>query len=415
MPLNTVQTDMSADTMYSPNMRFGTSFLSAKFRDYAVNNEAIMDKATGELFMKREHDGRIISFYQNKKYINDLMLELRINLTNNSEFTYPYESETGFCVFSDYDLVAINNESEVSIKTDDTELISDEVSFRVSIGCNGFFVRPVSRDTDKPAIEYATMFYNSIFESYSGSYTPFVQEYRKFESIPLWKDSNVILYYTVTARDHMGNTQAVQTSAYVRMNEMCIVMFPDEFMSNYVSTATSITVTITKLEYYKLHFLLNNTERLSTALDGDLGHEFLSELSKFSIPDEKLLINTLSTIYFVDRSTDITLYGKEFLIALMDMPYVRRYMMKMSKLHTASDIVLSAERPDEDMWSTNCIWAESIRTLAPQNGGVTAQSSVTNFKALESYLANNGILYGELSQTSELEEDFIFDDGSISE
>ena len=52
-----------------PDMRFATTFLSNKYRDYAVKGESLMDKATGEIFTKRPLDGRVVSFFQNKKYI----------------------------------------------------------------------------------------------------------------------------------------------------------------------------------------------------------------------------------------------------------------------------------------------------------------------------------------------------------
>ena len=51
-----------------PDMRFATTFIGSQYRDYSVNGESIMDKATGELMLKRPADGRVISFNQNKKY-----------------------------------------------------------------------------------------------------------------------------------------------------------------------------------------------------------------------------------------------------------------------------------------------------------------------------------------------------------
>ena len=60
-----------------PDMRFATSFLSIENRDFAVHGESIMDKATGEIFTKRKTDGRVVSFFQNKKYLHDMMMEMR--------------------------------------------------------------------------------------------------------------------------------------------------------------------------------------------------------------------------------------------------------------------------------------------------------------------------------------------------
>jgi len=49
-----------------PDMRFATTFISNKYRDFAVKGEVLMDKATGEIFTKRPEDGRVVSFFQNK-------------------------------------------------------------------------------------------------------------------------------------------------------------------------------------------------------------------------------------------------------------------------------------------------------------------------------------------------------------
>lgn len=413
--LNTVQVQMNPSTQYNPNQRFGTSFLSSTYRDYAVNGEAIMDKASGELFMKRPIDGRVISFYQNKKYINDLIMELRVLLTNNESFTYPKENESGYYVCTDYDLVAINNEREVNIKDHNTIISSKDVSFSISRECNGFFIRPLTRDTDKCIVEYTTNVYNTLFESYNGSVTEFIQEHRKFDSIPFWKDSNVMVYYTVAVTTKDGSSASYNYTSCVRLNEECSIIFPIEFTSQYRENVNTIHITITKLEYYKLHFLLENLTQIDSYINSNFSNEFNSEVAKFGLPDNKILVNVLNIMSFVDKSTDITLKGKEFLIALIDIPYVRRYMMKLTKLHNSSGFILSEAKPLEDDWNTNNIWAEPIRTLSPQNGIITSKSSYSSFKALESYIAANGIIYGDISDDIDLSDDFVFREMNPSE
>ena len=97
-----------------PDMRFATTFLSNKYRDYAVKGESLMDKATGEIFTKRPLDGRVVSFFQNKKYIHDLMLELRVLLNNNGSFRYPNEEDSNaYYLSTDYDIMSIYNEKDM--------------------------------------------------------------------------------------------------------------------------------------------------------------------------------------------------------------------------------------------------------------------------------------------------------------
>ena len=103
------------------DQRFATTFISNKYRDYAVNGEAIMDKATGELFIKRPADGRVYSYFQNKKYMEDLMLNLQVMLTNNPTYTYPPETDVrAFYTSVDYDVMRMYDDKEHDIKTKNT-------------------------------------------------------------------------------------------------------------------------------------------------------------------------------------------------------------------------------------------------------------------------------------------------------
>ena len=92
--------------LMQPDMRFATTFLSINNRDYSVNGESMMDKATGEIFARRP-DGRVVSFFQNKKYNYDICLELRILLSNNQEFYYSRSNSDGYYVTEDYDSMSL--------------------------------------------------------------------------------------------------------------------------------------------------------------------------------------------------------------------------------------------------------------------------------------------------------------------
>ena len=89
MPIRLIDPADTPTYVEKPDIRFATTFISHEYRDFAVDGEAIMDKMTGELFIKRPEDGRVLSFEQNKKYAYDQMLELKILLTNDEDFTYP--------------------------------------------------------------------------------------------------------------------------------------------------------------------------------------------------------------------------------------------------------------------------------------------------------------------------------------
>lgn len=367
-----------------PDMRFATTFLSNKYRDYAVKGETIQDKVTGEIFTKRKEDGRVVSFFQNKKYLHDMMLELRVLLNNNDTFRYPDETEMdAFYVSTDYDMMTIFNEKDVDITLTDIDLSSIEtptsrqqIAFKISKKSNGFFCRITSRDSDKAIIEWVTNQYNSIIKNYTGTIDAFKTESRKFTT-EKWEDSNATLNYTINLTTE-GNTQSFTFDTYIRVNEESCVTFPATFGPTLLEGAESVEIVINSVKFEKLRFMLDNKALLPS--------EFITGYDSFIYPDKAIYIRYTNICSFVDKSTDIELLGNEFIIALVDIPYLYRYMMKMSMLAEDSTIILSPTKPGNDLWKSNGIWAERVRDVF--EGGVTVKlDSVTNLKQLEEFIA----------------------------
>ena len=63
-------------------------------------------------------------------------------------------------------------------------------------------------------------------------------------------------------------------------------------------------------------------------------------------------------------------------------------MMKMSKLSSDANIVLSPTRPTEDTWLTNGVWAEQVR-IASQGGEEIDLECEVNIQKLENYLSTS--------------------------
>ena len=369
-----------------PDMRFGTTFLSNKYRDYAVNGESIMDKATGEIFTKRPLDGRVVSFFQNKKYMHDLMLELRVLLNNNGSFRYPEEDEgDAYYISTDYDIMSLFYERDIDILTSDLMIPNSnttetsKLNFNVSKKSNGFFCRLTSRDSDKAVIEFLTNQYNSIISNYEGTDEKFLQEKEKFNTIEKWADSNATITYEVKVKDAQ-EVYSYTLTDYVRINEESCVLYPETIGNASLIDSDKVTVTIKSITFDKIHFM--NKYRAS------FSSEVITGMNKLMYPDKSIFIRYCNICSFIDKSTDIELHGNEFIIALMDVPYVRRYMMKMSKLNSDANIVLSPTRPETDIWLTNGVWAEQVR-IARQGGEEIYLDCEVNIQKLENYLATN--------------------------
>ena len=378
------RTDLKPTYQARPDMRFATTFLSNEYRDYAVNGESLVDKTTGELFIKRPEDGRVVSFFQNKKYMSDLMLDLRVLLNNNASFLYPTEEDLDACYLStDYDMMSLYENKDISIVDSDQIIPNTEdnvtnIKFRISKKSNGFFCRLTSRDSDKAVIEYITNQYNAICKNYEGSDELFLEEKNRFLAIEKWEDSNASIEFDVIVSDDTG-VKTFTFIDYIRINEESCIILPTNILP-IIFNANDIMIKIKAIKYEKIHFMMNNISKLGTS--------FNDGLSKFMYPDNGIYIRYCNICNFVDDVTDITLLGNEFIIAMMDVPYVRRYMMKMSKLTSESNIVLSPTRPTDDIWSTNGIWAEQVRDVFKGGQTINMECEV-NLKQLEMYLAEN--------------------------
>ena len=390
------------------DQRFATTFISNKYRDYAVNGEAIMDKATGELFIKRPADGRVYSYFQNKKYMEDLMLNLQVMLTNNPTYTYPPETDVrAFYTSVDYDVMRMYDDKEHDIKTKNTTIPNDEVTyhklqFRLSNHTNGFFCRLTTRDTDKAVIEYITNEYNYRLSNYSGSNSSFIVEKNKFTQIEKWRDSNAEIHYNVTIVK--GSTTKTYTCLdYIHINEESCVMLPTVQIGNDFKNGYDYAIIeITSCEYTKIHFMITNKDTF--------GEAFTGALNSLTYPDEQILLQYISVSRYINSIDDLKLLDNEFIVALIDNPYCRRYLMKMSKLRDQSTMSLSPNRPSDDQWSTNTIWAEQIRDVFSEGFEIDRQSE-TNLRRLEIMLANNRIHEDPKISTESFESEniYIFD------
>ena len=388
MPITRIiSSDLVPTYVAKPDQRFATSALSVKYRDKAVKGEFLTDKSSGEWFIKRPEDGRVISFAQTHKYLYDILLEMRVILDNTPGFLYPSEDNYDACFcYMDYDLVAINDEIEKSILRHDTLISNDEDStihqlhFNLSHDTNGFFMRLTSRDVDKPIINWLTNQYNKLLENYEGDNPDYYKEYRKFVDIEKWKDSNATISFNVTGTKE-GVSRTFSFVDYIRINEDTSIMFPETTLAFHFPDGYDIAkVEITGITYEKIHFMFDHRH--------ELGDEFIEGLKKFSYPDKKVLIRYCTIASFIDKAEDIEMLGNDNLVALLDMPYFYRYIMKMAALRESADVIMSPYRPSPEEWCTNGLWAEQVRDVF-ENGLTIQRDCEVDIDALEMYLAHD--------------------------
>ena len=369
-----------------PDMRFATTFISNKYRDYAVKGESLQDKITGELFTKRREDGRVVSFFHNKKYLQDTMLELRISLINNPSFTYPdKEDYDAHYISIDYDAMSLFNDTEVNVKgqviniDNSSEHSRHHVEFLLSKKTNGFYVTCQTRDCDKALIEWLGTQYNILLANYQGENPELQSEHMRFEYGSRWSTNDSIINYTIELLVD-GEVMTFNFDEYVRFNETSCVQFPTNFDMELVEDSEYVRIYINSIDMHKANFVLSHLGSFPAVVP--------EGIEKFIAVDNQIQLRMINVSRFMDSVKDIELLGNEFICTLIDMPYVYSYMMRMSKLADNSSIFFSPTRPGDEIWESNTIWAEHVREV--YKGGVeTNMNSEVDLKALENYLATN--------------------------
>lgn len=388
-----------------PDLRFATTFISNKHRDYAVVGETLQDKETGELFTRRPSDGRVVSFFHNAKYTRDLMLELRILLNNNTDWVYPNTENTEAIFLNiDYDLMEINDSKEVNIKTNDFIIPNDStiyhnLKFKVSKDTNAFALRLTSRNTDKGVLGWLNNQYNLLVSNYSGTNEDWLHEKDKLNENPKWRDTDCTIEMTMTVD---GIDAIYNVTDYIRTNEETCIFIPQEVLNNideYYTTKDPIEVTVKELKFDKIHFLFDHID--------ELGDDFTIPFNNFKTPDDKILLNYLNVSKFNDSGLGVDFYKNEFVVTLLDVDYVVRYLAEVGQLKEGSNFILSAHRPGDDIWKPNSLWAEHVSDTYSGNNIIETDSPM-NINMMEQYLFNSKQIFTRGTFDPTEENDILF-------
>ena len=409
IPINT--NDQLPSFIAKPDMRFATTFLSLYNRRYAVKGESLMDKATGEIFTKRTADGRVVSFFQNKKYMYDICSKLFILLNNNSSFLYPRDSKTGYFTSVDYDSMSIFDDERIDILTNDIvipntdEETTTQFKFYLSTQTNGFFIRLTSRDSDKAIISFLTTEYNNLLRDYDGDDEEWVLEHDKLVNIEKYEDSDCTIEYTVKV--YKGEEWKVYTCTdSIRVNEECCCYIPYVKMSqDFLDGYDSVLVTIKGIRFDKIRFLVNKLDQMSD--------DFKEAYKNLIYPDSKIFVDYFNIERFIDSSKDLYLRGNEFIVAFIDVPFVKRYVMKMAAIKNPGDMRISTVRPSDDEWATNTIWAERISDIY-KGGNIKKFDTETDIDLFAEILFGGKFVSGNLTTDPTEEDNFLLIDESDS-
>lgn len=387
MPTSVTDVTSSRPTeVVDPDTRFGFAPLSYKYRDYAVNGEMLQDKATGEIFIKRPNDGKVVSYFQNKRYLYEQVTELNTILSSNTDYVFNRTNKSGMYSFVDYDLATITMDTPLDIIEHDMRFGSGDIyglEFPVSVDTNKFICRLTTRDTDKPAIEYITGLYDGVLDGYNGSNVLLQQESEMFRTYPKWIYDNALITFSVTVtKDDIERRYTVTDS--VRLNDAsCVDIGRAQIDVDFPDGYDSCLVHMISIEYRKLHFVLQHPE-----LFGD-PNVIMANFRDMCYPDGVLYNYYCGIGVFTDDISEVKTNPKNgTLICLMDIVFTLRYISKIKGAVQGGSILLRNDEPLDDEWFPGSIWAEYCRDVK-EHGEMIIHPTATTFRDLEIYYSTD--------------------------
>lgn len=368
-------------TVYSPDSRFALAPISYKYRDYAVNGEMLQDKATGEIFIKRPEDGKVVSYFQNKRYLYEQANELNIVISSNTDYTYDRQNKAGMYSFVDYDVVTIQEEVPKDILTENLVFGTDRygVTFPLSVKTNKFIIRLTNRDTDKGPVEYLTSLYDSVLDGYNGENVILEAEARMYRTYSDWVYDNVLVNFQV----HVVNEDEEMTYSLTRaarLNEAsCLDIGQIQIDQDFPDGYTDISVKLLSVEYRKIQFVMQHMELFGDPV------EIQAALDKMCYPDGKVYVYNCGIGVFTDSIDDVNSNPVNgTLICLLDTVFTMRYISKMRSSTNGGGTILRVIEPDDQDWFIGSVWAEFVRQV-DKDGIIIENPTATTIHDLEKY------------------------------
>lgn len=372
-----------------PNLRFATSFLHKKFHKYSVTGEVLQDDMTGEIFVKRNPDNRIISYTQQNKYLHDMMVELRMNMKDNEDYKIPTDPKSAYYV-NDYDIQILTGTRFNTLADGNCNL---DIDIESSINTNGFFIKPLTRVTDKSYVEGLTSMYNRYFDEDDTEMNPNgingIKPSDVANEIALskkedYKLSNlsVFLEVTVTGIKSDGQTTSVKydISKNIRFNILNYIPLAN-VATSVIKTIKRVDIKIKRFDFHKLNMCGN------FITGGKYPHEGYRLISS---PDLMVIFDRLQISGFVDSVDKVPVGNQDSYnsIAILDNRFMMDHLYMIDKLGLSNSFILANKKPSDSFWVHNNAWVEATAIIRNAWNIVNLEHP-TDVKDLEKFIYYN--------------------------
>lgn len=373
-----------------PNLRFATSFLHKRFQQYAVPGEVLQDEMTGEIFVKRVPDNRIVSYTQQNKYLHDIMVELRMYMKGNTDYKIPTDPKSVFYI-NDYDIQLMNG-SRFNVLEDD--VYNTNIRIQSSKNTNGFFIKPMTRVTDKSYVESLTSMYNRYFDDTDIDMDPNTlssvlktreindEKVKSQNKEYVLSNLQVSLNVTVTGVDGTNQNRTVSYDIVkdIRFNMLNFIPF-SHVSTSVIKTIKRVDVVINSFSFNKL----NNCGRIVKS--GTYPH---SSFRLISTPDLLVVFDRLQISGFSDNVSEVPVGDQQNYssILILENRYMLDYLYKIDNLGRTNSFILSRKKPMDSEWFTNNAWVE-VTAIIRNAIDIVNTDHATDVKDLEKFIYYN--------------------------
>ena len=386
-----------------PDVRFATTFLSNRYRDYAVEGESLMDKVTGELFIKREKDGVVVSHSRDKITTSDIVHNLWFLMKNNPEFKIIRKPELKNPKFTvcDIDMFGyVNGECDVSKKDFKIDFNTNKILLE-DIASTGVFISVNTRTSDKIVTEIINDTYGEALKSTTMVNTEITQEKERFMK-NFHKDLRVL--YQVKYKNRSDTIyQVSDMETYIKSNELSLLPIKPEHY-----TYDDIEIQIKNIDFvlYQKFALFKKAYETSSHVSSEekvkiqpmsttefIAYVFNEKISEIVFSDAKVVVNDIvvySEVSFEQMTTNNTSDNKFVrMIYLEDNDIINSYLNKISTSYQNQVVIYSGTRPDTSIWTKGSIWVEPVETTILKTLKVNQNPHVTDKNTLEKMLSGN--------------------------
>lgn len=416
----------ASKSTYDSDVRFGSSFLDITKHEKSVLGEIMTDKLTGEVYIKRPQDGKLISFRQKSHTVYEAVQEFNIQYQSSIGFAYPedpgsYLLGTKFIV-DEY----LERDEKKDILLDNhtfnTGSNGDKAfKFEVSNKTNGFFIKPITRLGDRNVCGYlAGQFSEHEYINFSTVVRSFpdwldlstlydtAYLYTEWKALETWSSGNALVDCTVhvTGADKMGNVleNVKDLTVPININEYSCIRFPEDYKEE-MTEVYSIFVTINKVYAPKLQY-----ERY-LANDSNATSGISSVVDRMLEIDDRVVLNNIELFYFISGGAQLPTDENTVINQCFDVEFLDKAMVYLSTASGARAIQSQPLKPE--VYPIDSMWAEELTYI--EGNVITKTDAETNIHLLEKSLYTESDDFVEYTEEPNNAENILIKEISYSD